>query len=851
MPHRPHGQALACRCAISFLVAFLGGVVPFQETQIASAAELAVLTPATWKEFAPAGKEVDAIYGDLVMRNDRLTAVVAQPLPTRNANMTVKNVGGCLIDFTTRDKQNDQLGAFFPLGKAVNWRTVHTQPEFPNPEVRVSARSVAVKFTAVLKENELSAETTYTLTDHSDHVVVETRLLNTSDNVQKVTAKDETRADGTGYLKGSTGKLTWFYERWWNAAYGIVDAEHTTNNADGAKAEVDINSKPAAGEYAVPPQGSVVLTRRLYVAHDLRRLQAQAAARHDVAETTVAVKDSLGKPVADAFVEVSVDKKLVTAGKTDADGSISLQLAADGEATISSPAHQSVSQTLKKRASENVTLPASGAVVATITNSDGGPTPCKVQFRGTGDTKDPFFFDKSGEHALGNLYYSHDGKFTLDIPPGDYDCTISYGPEYDVVEQKLSVESGSKATLTAKLVRTVQTPGFVSADFHSHSSPSGDNVSSQFGRVLNLLCEHVEYAPCTEHNRLSTYTPHLKRLGVEHLLGTCVGMELTSAPLPTSHFNAFPLKLHEHRQDGGGPVADPNPELQVAHLAMWDDRSAKLIQQNHPDIGWLFYDKDGDGKPDSGFFTNALPHIDVVEVHPPQEIFMAPLLGKEKDQNNTIFNWLQLLNQGHRIPGVVNTDAHYNIHGSGWLRIYLESPTDDPAKLKTDDVVHAAEHGHIVMTNGPYLEVRATTNDGKQEMSDGPGGDLVAADRRVKLNIRVQCANWLDVDRVQVFVNGRPMPKLNFTRKDNPDAFQDGVVKFERELDVELEKDAHLIVAAIGDGHVLGHVMGPEHAKDKPCAVSNPIYIDLDGQGFTPNKDTLGAPLPVKAKASK
>ena len=115
MPHRPLGQALACCCALAFTTAsFVNGF------RSLSAAELAVLTPESWKEFAPAGKEVDAIYGDLVLRNDRLVAVVAQPLPTRNANMTVKNVGGCLIDFTARDKQSDQLGAFFPLGKAVN-----------------------------------------------------------------------------------------------------------------------------------------------------------------------------------------------------------------------------------------------------------------------------------------------------------------------------------------------------------------------------------------------------------------------------------------------------------------------------------------------------------------------------------------------------------------------------------------------------------------------------------------------------------------------------------------------------------------------------------------------------------
>jgi hypothetical protein len=39
--------------------------------------------------------------------------------------------------------------------------------------------------------------------------------------------------------------------------------------------------------------------------------------------------------------------------------------------------------------------------------------------------------------------------------------------------------------------------------------------------------------------------------------------------------------------------------------------------------------------------------------------------------------------------------------------------------------------------------------------------------------------------------------------------------------------------------------MGPEHAEDKPVAVSNPIFVDVDGGGFKPNGDTLGD-LPLK-----
>jgi len=55
------------------------------------ATELVRLTPDTWDEYAPAGKEVDCIYGDYVLRNDKMIVVIAEPLPTRNANMTVRN----------------------------------------------------------------------------------------------------------------------------------------------------------------------------------------------------------------------------------------------------------------------------------------------------------------------------------------------------------------------------------------------------------------------------------------------------------------------------------------------------------------------------------------------------------------------------------------------------------------------------------------------------------------------------------------------------------------------------------------------------------------------------------------
>ena len=82
----------------------------------ATAAERTTLTEDNWDDWAPVGKEVDCIYGDIVLRNDRLIAVIAQPISGRNANMTVRNVGGSLIDLTQRNAPNDQLSAFYPGG---------------------------------------------------------------------------------------------------------------------------------------------------------------------------------------------------------------------------------------------------------------------------------------------------------------------------------------------------------------------------------------------------------------------------------------------------------------------------------------------------------------------------------------------------------------------------------------------------------------------------------------------------------------------------------------------------------------------------------------------------------------
>ncbi|MBW3600396.1 MAG: CehA/McbA family metallohydrolase, partial [Planctomycetes bacterium] len=351
--------------------------------------------------------------------------------------------------------------------------------------------------------------------------------------------------------------------------------------------------------------------------------------------------------------------------------------------------------------------------------------------------------------------------------------------------------------------------------------------------------------PCTEHNRISTYDPHLKTLGAEQLMATCSGMELTGSPLPVNHQNAFPLDIKPRTQDGGAPQTDPDPLVQIERLALWDEGAEKLVQGNHPNLPQILGDRNQDGEPDGGF-EKMIGFMDVIEVHPPEWIF-NPIkeLPQGRDRGNPIFHWMQMLNLGYRVPGVVNTDAHYNHHGSGWLRNYLESPTDDPTKIDTMEMVHAAEHGHLLMTTGPFMEVRLKAAGASRASSATMGEDIAAPGGKAELHVRVQCPNWMDVNRVQVFVNGRPQEKLNFTRRTHADRFSDDVVKFDQQIPLALEEDAHIIVAAVGEGLDLTAVQGEQRGAHPPVAVSNPIFVDVDGEGFQPNGDLLGLPLPL------
>ena len=170
----------------------------------ARAADLVALSPQTWDRYIPHGKEVDGIYGDFALANDQIVAVVAHPRRGRNANMTVRDVGGCLIDLTRRDRQSDQLSAFYPGAQLRDLKFAGIEVEAPAiyeaaelDRVFVQARRVTLRLVAAPREKEPDVEVAYTLEDGWPYVLVTTTFANRGAAPVDAELLDAIRADRT------------------------------------------------------------------------------------------------------------------------------------------------------------------------------------------------------------------------------------------------------------------------------------------------------------------------------------------------------------------------------------------------------------------------------------------------------------------------------------------------------------------------------------------------------------------------------------------------------------------------------------------------------------------------------
>lgn len=194
-------------------------------------------------------------------------------------------------------------------------------------------------------------------------------------------------------------------------------------------------------------------------------------------------------------------------------------------------------------------VPSPAHVRYRVTDGQGRLMPAKLSFvavdeAGARATNDGLRRPYMGEGRLGNgvrfMEASHTGDGEVEVEAGRYDLIVSRGPEYAIHTERLVVSPGQVVTISAALVREIDSAGWISGDFHLHAEGSFDSGMKFTERVKRVLVEGVDLAVATDHDILTDYGPAVRELGVQDQVQTAVGVEMSTLEL--GHYVAFPLK---------------------------------------------------------------------------------------------------------------------------------------------------------------------------------------------------------------------------------------------------------------------------------------------------------------------
>lgn len=530
------------------------------------------------------------------------------------------------------------------------------------------------------------------------------------------------------------------------------------------------------------------------------------------------VTQGTGEPVEGANVEVrtnDADQTYITTFTTDADGFFIGVLPAGTYNAFVSKANRSGAGPIALPRPFNYgmtfTVGAPGRVTYDIRDQTGKNIPAKLTFY-------------QGLWPA-NYIFTANGQGTQDFPPGTYDVSISRGPEYTVSWwRQLVVTAGGEAEVRATLERVVDTAGFVAAEFHIHCEPSPDSDFPLAQRIASLVDEGVEFVCSTDHEVVTNYWPYIRSLGVADKIYAVEGEEISSPVL--GHFNGIGMTW-DPRMRGNGAIdwflLSPQ---QVFDLAR--EHGADIVQCNHPldtDDGYLnqikFNPLTGLAEetdpmilgllPGTDFVTFDFDSIEIFNGGTKDQVFYDP---GNPEESGIVRHWFTLLNLGHRITGSGTSDSHRPSRPPGFGRNIIESSTDDPAKINPQELLDNFKAMRSVVSGGAFI--RFTVDN------TGLGRTVTDTDGMVDLKIQVQSPDWVDVTKIAIFQNCNLIQTIDVTD-------QSPIIKYEGQLSVPVAVDSWFVVFAAGQNSL--YPVAPDLDWQAPRAITNPIYVDRDGNG--------------------
>jgi len=377
-----------------------------------------------------------------------------------------------------------------------------------------------------------------------------------------------------------------------------------------------------------------------------------------------------------------------------------------------------------------------------LADSDGAPLPGVVEIRAVDvpTTVPEALWDAFAiPSGLAMRGWTASGTLDVPLPPGTYRAVVGHGQRHAQARiEEIVVAEGQTVEVPVVLAEQIPRDGWLTLDSHLHAAPSMDGALGMAHRLVTCAATGVDLPILTDHDRLVDYAPLAEALGLDALMKTTTGVEVTSTL--RGHINLYPITPRPDEPNGG---AEPWWEVPRDTQDLFDRMHARhgtdvITQVNHPRT--------------PGMFTVA--QFDAQEGAPRNDDFWSwdwqtfeLLNGGVVDLPQVRADWFGMLNAGHARVPMGSSDSHYSYIPCGWGRTDVLIAAG--AEGVTDaDIVEALLAGRVIVAGGTTLRATLDLGAGPVLPGETTSGTVGA------FQVVVRAPDWVEPGTLRVHRDG-------------------------------------------------------------------------------------------------
>ncbi|MFW6087534.1 MAG: hypothetical protein ACODAG_10050 [Myxococcota bacterium] len=471
------------------------------------------------------------------------------------------------------------------------------------------------------------------------------------------------------------------------------------------------------------------------------------------------------------------------------------------------------------------------------------PLPVRIEVIPDGDPDYVAAPPEYGEPKLlnGRLHveFPIDGQATLRAPEGMHKVVVSRGFDYKFEELDVPVAAGTTDTWSPPLERVVDRTGYMCADFHVHAANSPDAGDPHEFKIRSAMGDGVDIPVLSEHRWVGDFEETIMQMDpvvAEWVYGVS-SLELTT--FVWGHMGVFPLAVQRDLPNHGyidftdmGPAEVFN-EVRTRESGTMEGVEPALIINHARDFGGAAlgeYFSAVDYSPTTGNIGNPEMWDDsfrLIEVF--NDTSFDQMLDEGGNPDKTLLDWFSMLNHFPDRPffAVGSSDSHFVLQKNspvGYPRTCVNVGMDAPEDLRASDgsalLRNVATAGEMTVNGGVFVTAEAA------EAATPMGGTVTNAAGIEDVNVHVQAPCWVDVDELEVWVNGELYDVLPLGTTNGGDC--SGPVRYDSTVDgvIEVPVDdtaprTWVVFHARGDT-----AMDPVLGGRLPFGVTNPIFFE-------------------------